>query len=594
MAGQNWVIRTKRADFNALAEQFQIDPVIARILVNRDLDASAFESFLHPRLNDLHDPFLMEDMNQVVRILFHGIEEGHRVRIVSDYDVDGVMSNYILYKGLKRIGVWADYVIPHRVRDGYGLNTQIVEKAAEDGIHTILTCDNGIAAYEAIELAKKAGMTVVVTDHHQVPFEMINGEKSYVLPPADAILNPKKESCRYPFDDLCGAGVAYKLVEALYQKKGIQQEEVYEFLEFVAIATICDVVSLQDENRTMVIKGLERLNCTENSGLRALIRANELSDSNIDAYCVGFKLGPCINASGRLESAMASMELLLTEDTEEAQERADQIKAMNEERKELTVKGVEAAKAYLAEASRMKVFVIYLPDCHESLAGIIAGRIREEYHHPTLVVVDSEQDGVVKGSGRSIEDYHLFDALSECGDLLLRFGGHAMAAGFSLRKEDLERLTARLNENCVLAEEAFIPKVRIDVPMPLSYISEELVHQLEALAPFGKGNEKPVFAQKDLNVRSAKILGKDHNVVKVVLESADGSVGEGIYFNAQEFCDNIIQWFGQEEYDKLLHGWLNNVMLNVVYYPVINEFNGVRTIQLQIKRYAMATVREVL
>lgn len=594
MAGQNWVIRTKRADFNALAEQFHIDPVVARILVNRDLEASKFDSFLHPRLDDLHDPFLMEDMNQVIRIIFHDIEEGHRIRIVSDYDVDGVMSNYILYKGLKRIGVSVDYVIPHRVREGYGLNTQIVDQAVEDGIHTILTCDNGISAAEAIGQAKKAGMTVVVTDHHQVPFEMVEGEKRYVLPPADAILNPKKETCKYPFDDLCGAGVAYKLVEALYQKKGIPQEEIYEFLEFVAIATICDVVSLQDENRILVVKGLERLTYTENKGLRALIRANELSDSTIDAYCVGFKLGPCINASGRLESAVASLKLLLTEETEEAQERAEQIKAMNEERKELTVKGVEAAKDYLTGASRMKVFVIYLLDCHESLAGIIAGRIREEYHHPTLVVVDSEEEGVIKGSGRSIEEYHLFDALTECRDLLLRFGGHAMAAGFSLRKENLEQFTNRLNENCALEEGSFIPKVRIDVPMPFSYITEELIRQLETLAPFGKGNEKPVFAQKDLSVRSAKILGKDRNVVKVVLESADGYVGEGIYFNAQEFSDNIIQWFGQEEYDKLLHGWLNNVILNVVYYPVINEFNGIRTVQLQIKRYAMATVREVL
>ncbi len=594
MAEQNWVIRTKRADFDALSEQFHIDPVVARIMVNRDIEESRFQSFLHPELEALYDPFLMEDMNQAVRIIIHDIEEGYPIRIVSDYDVDGVMSNYILYKGFRRIGADVDYVIPHRVKDGYGINEEIIEKAAKDGIHTIVTCDNGIAASDALAKAKELGLTVVVTDHHQVPFTMEGENKQYILPPADAILNPKKESCHYPFDDLCGAGVAYKLIDALYQKRGVPKEELYSLLEFVAIATICDVVSLQDENRIFVVKGLERLNHSKNNGLRSLIRVNELSDVNIDAYHVGFKLGPCINASGRLESAVASMKLLLEEDTEAAMTKAMQIRAMNEERKEMTLRGVEKAREYLQNAIQMKVFVIYLPDCHESLAGIIAGRIREEYHHPVLVVVNGEEAGVLKGSGRSIEEYHMFDALSECSDLLLRFGGHAMAAGFSIRKDNLEAFTQQINERCTLSEQAFIPKIRIDVPMPISYIREDLIEEIENLAPFGKGNEKPIFAQKDLNVLSAKILGKDQTVVKVTLESKDGFVGEGIYFQAEEFSNNIIQWFGQEEYDKLLHGWLNNVVLNIVYYPVINEFNGNRSIQLQIKRYSMATVREVL
>lgn len=594
MAEQNWVIRTKRADFDALSEQFHIDPVVARIMVNRDIEESRFQSFLHPELEALYDPFLMEDMNQVVRIIIHDIEEGYPIRIVSDYDVDGVMSNYILYKGFRRIGADVDYVIPHRVKDGYGINEEIIEKAAKDGIHTIVTCDNGIAASDALAKAKELGLTVVVTDHHQVPFTMEGENKQYILPPADAILNPKKESCHYPFDDLCGAGVAYKLIDALYQKRGVPKEELYSLLEFVAIATICDVVSLQDENRIFVVKGLERLNHSKNNGLRSLIRVNELSDVNIDAYHVGFKLGPCINASGRLESAVASMKLLLEEDTEAAMTKAMQIRAMNEERKEMTLRGVEKAREYLQNAIQMKVFVIYLPDCYESLAGIIAGRIREEYHHPVLVVVNGEEAGVLKGSGRSIEEYHMFDALSECSDLLLRFGGHAMAAGFSIRKDNLEAFTQQINERCTLSEQAFIPKIRIDVPMPISYIREDLIEEIENLAPFGKGNEKPIFAQKDLNVLSAKILGKDQTVVKVTLESKDGFVGEGIYFQAEEFSNNIIQWFGQEEYDKLLHGWLNNVVLNIVYYPVINEFNGNRSIQLQIKRYSMATVREVL
>lgn len=594
MAEQNWVIRTKRADFDALGEKFHIDPVTARVLVNRDIEESQFETFLHPDLESMHDPFLMEDMNQAVRIIIHDVEEGHPIRIVSDYDVDGVMSNYILYQGLRRIGADVDYVIPHRVKDGYGINEDIIEAAIEDEIHTILTCDNGIAASPALSKAKEAGLTVVVTDHHQVPFQLEGEEKQYILPPADAILNPKKETCKYPFDDLCGAGVAYKLIEALYSKRDVPKEELYKLLEFVAIAVICDVVTLRDENRIFVVKGLERLNYSENTGLRALIRANELSDVTINAYHVGFKLGPCINASGRLESAIAAMELLIEEDTEVAISKAQEIKNMNETRKEMTLQGEEAAKRYLEDAEPMKVFVVYLPDCHESLAGIIAGRLRDTYHHPALVVVNGDEEGVLKGSGRSIEEYHMFEALQQCSESLLKFGGHAMAAGFSLQADKLSELTAELNRLCNLPDSAFIPKVRIDVPMPISYIREDLIEELDSLEPFGKGNEKPVFAQTDLNVLSAKIMGKDRNVIKVTFESSDGCTIEGIYFNAQEFSDNIIEWFGQEEYDKMLHGWLNNVVLNVVYYPSINEFNGNRTIQLQIKRYAMAAVREVL
>ena len=594
MAEQNWLIRMKRADFNALGEQFSIDPVVARVMVNRDIPQEQFGSFLHPDLNNLYDPFLMEDMNQAVRIIIHDIEEGHRIRIVSDYDVDGVMSNYILYAGFKRIGAEADYVIPHRVKDGYGINEDIIAKAAEDGIHTIVTCDNGIAANAALSKAKELGMTVVVTDHHQVPFMMDGEEKKYILPPADAILNPKKETCTYPFDDLCGAGVAYKLIQALFQKREVPEEEMQQFLEFVAVATICDIVSLTDENRTFTVKGLEKLNYSENVGMRALLRINELSDVTVNEYHVGFKLGPCINASGRLESAVAALELFTETDTEMAIAKATNLKEMNEERKEMTMAGVERAQEYIENMEPMKVMVIYLADCHESLAGIIAGRIREMYHHPVLVVVDSDVPGVLKGSGRSIEGYHMFEALQQCSDRLLKFGGHAMAAGFSLQADQFDAFVKELNENCALTEAAFIPTVHIDVPMPMSYVTEPLIEQLDALAPFGKGNEKPVFAQKDLNALSAKIMGKDRNVVKLTLEDKDGYISEGIYFRAQEFEENIVSWFGQEEYDKLLHGWLNNVILNIVYYPSVNEFNGNRTIQMQVKRYAMATVREVL
>ncbi len=594
MVGQNWVIRAKKADFEMLGKQFDMDPVVARILVNRDLDESQFDMFLHPDLERMHDPYLMEDMNQAVRIVCHDVEEGNKIRIVSDYDVDGVMSNYILYKGLRRIGADVDYVIPHRVKEGYGISEDIIEKAKEDGIHTIVTCDNGIAANAALAKAKELGMTVLVTDHHQVPFIMDGDKKTYILPAADAILNPKKESCNYPFDDLCGAGVAYKLIEAIYQKRDIPKEELFSFLEFVAVATVCDVVTLQDENRIFVVQGLERMRRSSNTGMRTLINAVGLTDVVIDSYHIGFKLGPCVNASGRLESAVASLELFLETNADEAVQKAEKIVSLNEERKEMTIKGVEQAIEILKDAPEMKVYVIYIPACHESLAGIIAGRIREQYNHPVFVVVESEEEGVLKGSGRSIEEYHMFDALLKCNDILLKYGGHAMAAGFSINKDDLEEFTRRVNEDCDLEDSIFVLKVRMDAAMPISYVSEELVRQIEQLAPFGKGNEKPLFAQKDLNVLSAKIMGKDRNVVKVMLESQDGCVCEGIYFDAQEFSNNIISWFGQDEYDKLLHGWLNNVVLNVAYYPTVNEYNGNRTIQLQIKRYAMATVREVL
>lgn len=593
MIEKNWTVWARRADFYALAEQFHIDPVVARVMVNRGIPEEQFESFLHPELDTLHDPFLMEDMNQAVRILIHDMEEGHTVRIVSDYDVDGIMSNVILYKGLKRLGITVDYVIPHRVKDGYGINEDIITTAAEDGIHTIVTCDNGISAAHELAKAKELGMTVIVTDHHDVPFSVTEGVKQCHLPPADAILNPKKETCDYPFEDLCGAGVAYKLVEALYEKRGIPKEELEYFLEHVAIATVCDVVSLVNENRTFVVNGLKRLDHTRNAGLRALISVNELSDVKLKEYHIGFQLGPCLNACGRLETAQTAVSLMLEESTEQALSQAEEIKHINEERRVLTEQSVELAKEYLAKQPESKVVVIYLPECHESLAGIIAGRLREYCHHPVLIVVNAEQEGMLKGSARSIEGYSVSQALQECEDLLSHYGGHAMAAGFSLPADNLEAFTQRLNNNCQLDEQDFIPKVAIDVMMPMSYVTEDLIGQLEGLAPFGKGNEKPVFAQKDVNLLSARIMGKERNVIKLVMETPDGVQCEGIYFNVPEFSEQLISWFGQEEYDKLLHGWLNNIILNIVYYPEINEFNGKRTIQYKIKEYAMAAVREV-
>lgn len=593
MAEQNWVIRTKRADFDLLSEKFHIDPVTARIMVNRGVEEEEFEKYLHPDFSNLHDPYLMEDMNQAVRIIIHDIEEGNSIRIVSDYDADGVMSNYVLYKGLKKIGAEVDYVIPDRVKDGYGISEDIIQKAAEDNIHTILTCDNGIAANTALTKAKELGLTVVVTDHHQVPFIMEEDKKRYILPPADAILNPKKESCKYPYKDLCGAGVAYKLIEALYIKREIPKEELYKLVEFVAIATVCDVVPLTGENRIFVAKGLESINHTDNKGLRALISANELSDLKITAYHIGFVIGPCINAVGRLKTAYEALELFLEENAETAIIKAQNILEINKERKAMTEIGVKEADEYIRRFLDSKVHVIYLPDCHESLAGIIAGRIREAYNHPVLVIVNGE-NGILKGSGRSIEDYNMFEELQKCSDLLVKFGGHAMAAGFSLEPDKLDDFVTRLNELCELKEESFIPKVKIDVPMPVSYVTEPLIEEINSLAPFGTGNETPVFAQKEVNILSAKIMGKNRNAVKMELEGANGQSVTGIYFEADEFTENIINWFGQNEYNKMMHGWLNNVRLNIVYYPEINEYQGNRTVQIKVKRYAMAAVREVL
>lgn len=594
MSDKKWIVRAKRADFYALGDKFHIDPVVARVLVNRDIAEEDFALFLHPEEADFYDPYQIEDMNQAVRVVIHGIEEGHKMRIISDYDVDGVMSNYILYTGLKRIGADVDYVIPHRVKDGYGISDDIMDNAINDGISTIITCDNGIAAFDAVKRAKDAGIAVVITDHHQVPFTVENGEKHYILPPADAILNSKKESCNYPYKELCGAGVAYKFVKCLYDKRGIPEEEMLPFLDFVAVATICDVVPLTGENRLFVVKGLPRLRLSENAGLRALIRINELSDVPINAGHVGYRIGPCINASGRLESAELSMELFLEENGETALNKAEELKRINDERKALTQQGVDKACELVEEYINDKVYVIYIPECHESLAGIIAGRIRERYNRPAFILTDSEDPDVLKGSGRSTEEYHMYNSLKECEDILIKFGGHAGAAGFSVARERLDDFRKRLNERCSLTEEELVPKVMIDVAMPISYVTEKLIIQLDSLAPFGQGNPKPVFAWKDLRVRSAKILGKEQSVVKVVLEDSDGYTLEGIYFNAAEFSDNIISWFGQEEYDKLLQGWLNNVMLNVIYYPEINEYNGNRSIQLKISEYSMATVREVL
>lgn len=582
-----WIQLNKKADFYKLAEQFHIDPVIARVIRNRDIITEAdFERYLQSNAQ-LYDPHLMKDMDKGVGLIYEAIRQGRRIRIISDYDVDGIMSNYILYQALLRCGAKVDYRIPDRIADGYGMNENMVREAYDAGIQVLLTCDNGSSALLPIAYARNLGMTVVVTDHHDVPFEYNEeGKKEYLLSAADAVIDAKQPDCPYPFKHLCGAGVAYKFVQVLYEACGIDQLEAEIFIEFVAIATVCDVMELTDENRILVRRGLEELNRTGNFGLRALLKVNNLGNQKVQSYHIAFILGPCINATGRLENARLALELLLENNYDVALQQAERLKELNEERKDLTLKGVEAAAEQVETTtlSEDRVLVIYLPDTHESLAGIIAGRIRERYYRPTLILTDSE-DGTLKGSGRSIAGYNMYEALTECKDLLIKYGGHPMAAGFSLQTRDLEYFRHKLNLLCELTEEELTPKLYIDVPMPIDYIHFELIEQLSLLEPFGKGNEKPVFAQKGLKVRSARVMGRNGNLLKLELESESGARMEGIYFEVEEFMENIKTWFGEAEWDQMMKGWLNNVTLDIAYYPSINEFNGIRAMQIVVKDY---------
>lgn len=584
---EKWILLNKKADFYDLAEQFHIDPVIARVIRNRDVKTETeYERYLDKNAG-LHDPRLMKDMTKGVALIKEAIEKQKSIRIISDYDVDGIMSNYILYRALKRCGAKVDYRVPDRIADGYGMNESMVREAYEAGVRVLLTCDNGISALLPIAYAKNLGMTVVVTDHHDIPFEYDEeGKKEYIQSVADVVIDPKQLDCKYPFKHLCGAGVAYKFIQVLYQEMGIDILEADAFIEFVAIATVCDVMDLTDENRVLVRRGLEELNRTGNLGMRALIRVNELGAQKIMSYHLGFVLGPCINATGRLENARLALELLLEENYNRALKRAERLKELNDERKGMTIKGVEAAieQVETTTLEEDRVLVIYLPNTHESLAGIIAGRIRERFYRPTLILTDTE-DGELKGSGRSIDGYNMYEALTECRELLIRYGGHPMAAGFSIQGKDLEYFRHKLNVLCELTEEDLTPKLYIDVPMPIDYITFDLIEQLELLEPFGKGNEKPVFAQKNLKVRSARVMGRNANLLKLELESETGARMEGIYFEVEEFMNNIKSWFGEAEWDQMMKGWLNNVALDIAYYPSINEFNGMRALQIVVKSY---------
>lgn len=562
-----WMLQTKKADFAAWAEHFQISPVTARIIRNRDItEEKEVEKYLYGTVKDLYNPHLLKDMDKSIGILQEKIRNRALIRIVGDYDIDGICSTYLLYQGLRRCGAMVDFQIPERIRDGYGINESIIQKAYEDGIDTIITCDNGIAAMEQIRMAKELGLTVLITDHHEVPLDE-NGEE---LPsPADAVVNPKQKACPYPFQGICGGMVAYKLVQALYEAFYIPMEEWEEMMEFAAIATVGDVMRLQNENRIVVRQGLKQMPKTKSLGLRKLVETCGLNIETLTAYHIGFVIGPCLNASGRLQTAKLALELLLCSDEQEALHMAEELSLLNEERKTMTQKGVEEALSQVESLyTNDQVLAIFLPDCHESVAGIIAGRVREAWNRPTFILTRGE--GCVKGSGRSIEAYHMYREMCGVQDLFLKFGGHPMAAGFSMEECHVDEFRQRLNAQATLKPEDFVPKIWIDVAMPLEYVSENLIQELKLLEPFGQGNEKPQFAQKNLKIRSARVLGKNRNAVKLSLVTESGLPMEGMLFTEG---DSFMEELGRK------------TAIDVVYYPDVNEYNGRRTLQIVIREY---------
>lgn len=582
---EKWVVSAKGADFKATGEHFGIDPVIARIMRNRGLtDLDEMEYYLHGDEKDLIDPHLLKDVDLAAEIILKKVKEQKKIRIIGDYDIDGIQSTYILYCALKRIGAEADYVIPHRIRDGYGMNEHLVTQAAEAGIDTILTCDNGISAIDQIHLAKELGMTVVVTDHHEVPYIEENGVRREKISEADAIVNPKQEACQYPFKKLCGAAVAWKLVQVLYEQAGIPVSEADRFIENAGFATVGDVMDLQGENRVLVKLGLKMLNQTQNIGMKALILQSNRKLGEIRSGDIGFGLGPCLNATGRLETARIALKLLLCESEAEAAVLAQEAVDLNNSRKLLTEQAVEVAKQMIADGGyeNDRVFVIFLPDCHESLAGIVAGRIREAYHRPTLVITRGEEGA--KGSGRSIEGYSMFEELNKCADLLSSFGGHPMAAGFSLPEENIEAFHRRLNEVCTLTEEELQAKVVIDVPMPIGYITFPLIEQLKLLEPFGKGNDKPVFADRNLVIERLKIYGPTGRVVQLTLHSSSGAKVQAVYFGDP---DNLRLPL-EEKYGKVVaddtmaNRCVHNAALHFTYYPEIDTYYETPRVKLKI------------
>ena len=583
---EKWFVINKGADFAGIAKRFGISPVTARLIRNREvMGDEAIARYLKGGIGELYDPHLLLDSDRLTDILVQKISEQKKIRVIGDYDIDGVMSTYILYKGITRCGGSVDFQIPDRMKDGYGINDHLIEQADEAGIDAIITCDNGIAAIGEIAHAKSLGMTVLVTDHHEIPYTEERGERHYKRSEADAIVNPKQMECTYPYKNLCGAAVAWKVIQILYEKCDIAVEESYDFLENVAFATVGDVMDLTDENRILVREGLKRIHTTMNPGMRALILQNKLEPEQISSYHFGFVLGPCINASGRLETAKIALNLFLQEDVKKASEIAAELVDLNAQRKDMTAEGVELAMQQVEEGNTgEKVLVVYLPDVHESLAGIIAGRIREACHKPTFVLTKSE-DGV-KGSGRSIEAYSMYEELCKCQELFTKFGGHPMAAGLSLPEANVEIFREKINACCGLTEEDFIPKIKIDIPMPVDYPDIPLVNELLLLEPFGKANVKPQFADKNLGIDRAVVVGKNQNVLKLTLKTERGKSISAVYFgDVEEFREYYGRKYGENEVQQAFLGRTNGIRMSVVYYPEINRYQGNESIQIVIKNY---------
>ena len=584
---ERWVLLRKGADFEAIGKKYQISPRLACLIRNRDvIGEEAVDRYLNGTISDLYDGMLMKDMDKAIDILKEKILEDKKIRVIGDYDIDGVNATYILLEGLERLGADVDSDIPDRISDGYGLNRHLVERAYEAGVDTLITCDNGIAAADEIACGKEMGMTVIVTDHHEVPFDEQDGEKRYRIPPADAVMDPKQPDCLYPFKGLCGAAVAYKLMEALWESMGKDSADLDDLIENVAIATIGDVMDLEDENRIFVKEGLQMLRRTKNPGLKALIECTGIDKNSLNSYHIGFVLGPCINASGRLDTAKRALELLRAGTQKEADILAGDLKALNDSRKDMTEEAVKQAEEQVETTtiSKDKVLVVYLPDCHESLAGIVAGRIRENYYKPVFVLTDTEEG--VKGSGRSIDGYHMYEELNKCKELLTKFGGHRLAAGLSLPKENVGKFREMLNKNCTLTEEEMKEKVTIDMEMPFGCVTEGLVKELELLEPFGKGNTKPVFAARDVTLLGARILGKNRNVLKLQVQDVNGCRIEAMLFHhADDFLGKLEEQYGKTEVEALLKGRGRQIRISMTYYPDINEYMGKKTPQIVVTHY---------
>lgn len=584
---ENWVLLRKGADFQHISEKFHISLRVASLIRNRDvIGDDAIEKYLNGTIADLYDGMLMKDMDKAVAVLGEKIKENAKIRIIGDYDIDGIQSTYILLEGLRMLGADVDSDIPDRMKDGYGLNRNLIDRALEADVDTIITCDNGIAAAEEIAYAKSMGMTIVVTDHHEVPYTEIGAGRRYILPEADAVVDPKQEDCTYPFKGLCGAAVAYKLVEALMEAMGKDAEDADYLMENVAIATIGDVMDLVDENRIFVKQGLDMLKRTENLGLKALMGCTGVNVDKLSSYHIGFVIGPCMNASGRLDTAKRALELLEAKKVAEADLLAGDLKALNDSRKDMTAQAVEEAFIQV-ENSELKdadVLVVYLPECHESLAGIVAGRIREKYYRPVFVLTKGAEG--LKGSGRSIETWHMYEGLNRVKHLLSKFGGHKMAAGLSMPEENLEQFRKEINEKSGITPEDLNEKIAIDMQLPFECVNEKFIGELAVLEPFGKGNARPVFAERQVQVESARILGKNKNVLKLQVKDLHGTRMDAMYFgDVNTFVEYVREKFGDIACECLLHGHGHGIVMAFTYYPDINEYQGVRTPQIVIQNY---------